>query len=449
LTIMSNTAQQQLLDAASSAALPGAGTKWLDALRAGGRSRLSESGLPTLRDEDWRYTSLRGLERKFPAPVLTQPTAAPSAAKAPARIADLQTIRLVFVDGVFSASLSDGHITGNGMLVENLASVLKRDPALVKDMMGDSVGQHGHGFTAVNDALVNDGCVIRFDRNAVLQSPVELVYIATGKGSSFVRNVVSLDTGSSATIVERFVSADETASGLTGVVSEISVGANAGLSHYRIQQEAAGASHIGGSYVSVARDGRYRNASISLGGAIVRNDLVVALRDTGADCQLDGLVVGKGKTHVDNFTRIEHHAPHGTSREHYRSVLDDRTRSIFHGRVFVAEGAQKTDAQQSNQSLLLSDTCEADSKPQLEIYADDVKCAHGATVGQLDEKSVFYLKSRGIGDEDARGMLTLAFASEVLTEFDNEPLRTWIGQQVTELLAPELIADDKLFQEEG
>lgn len=447
---MAISAEQQLLEVARDVTLAGNGVDWVDAFRKNAAKEFGERGLPTATMEDWRYTNLRGLARKFPQPVLAESVGAQGSVPAvPARILDLVTIRLVFVDGQFSAKLSDGHINSSDMLVENLASVLKRDSSLVKGLVGDRIGNHAHGFTAINSALLDDGCVIRFGKNADLLTPIELVYLSTGsERSRFARNVIHLDQGSRATVIERFVSVDENASGLTSVISEISVGANASLSHYRIQEENAASSHVGGSYVGVAADGRYRNATASLGGNVVRNDLVVALNGKGADCQLDGVVIGQGKTHVDNFTRIEHHEPHGTSREHYRSVLDDRSRSIFHGRVFVAVDAQKTDAQQSNQSLLLSEYAESDSKPQLEIYADDVKCAHGATVGQLDENSVFYLKSRGIGDDEARGMLTVAFASEALVELDNDPLRKAIELAVRSRLAPELAEAQSIFEDQ-
>jgi len=244
---MAVTAEQQLADAARSASLAGKGTAWVDAFRDTALKDFSKRGLPVATMEDWRYTNLRGLARKFPAPVVADEAGATQKKiKAPERIEDLQTIRLVFVDGRFSATLSDGHLASNDMLVENLASVLRRDPALVQDLVGDRIGAHAHGFTAINSAMLDDGCVIRFGKNADLMTPVELVYLSSSEERSrFARNIIHLEQGSRATVIERFVSADDTVSGLTSVISEISVGANASLSHYRIQDENPSSSHVG------------------------------------------------------------------------------------------------------------------------------------------------------------------------------------------------------------
>ena len=426
--------------------LAAAGVAWLDALRDEGAARFAELGLPKATDEDWRFTNLRRISRDFPLPGLVQNEASPSIDP----IAGLDSFRLVFSDGGYNASASSAADLPTGVTVTSMRALLSSDPERLRGVLGAQINAElvasEDGLRALNTAFLNDGAVVLIDAGVQLETPIELVFAtsATATESHLIRNVVVLGEGASATVIERYVG-DGGAKALTHALSEVQLNANSRLEHARVQDAADVANHIGGTWVGVARDGHYHHTMAAIGGALTRHDLHVRLHESGAHCSLDGVVLGAGKRHVDNHTTIEHVAPHCTSHEHYRSVLDDRSRSVFHGRIRVHEGAQKTDAHQLNRSLLLSEDAQANAKPQLEIYADDVKCSHGATIGQLDQDSKFYLQSRGIDADTARALLTLAFAEEVLSDLKVEPLRQYLARAVIHRLVPEALIDESLI----
>lgn len=428
----------------------GSGLTWLDQLRDDGAARFAELGLPNARDENWRYTNLRKISRDFPLPALGGNA---TAAKLDT-IAGFDSHRLSFIDGVFDLANSNVGDLPAGVTVASLRQVLEQNPEQLEALLGAQIsaesGSGEDGLRALNTAFLNDGAVILVPDNMQLQKPIELIF-ATSENrqqTTLLRNVLSVGRGASASVVERYVGAGG-AKPLTHAVSEVSLADNAALRHVRIQDESDDANHLGGTWVGVGRDGRYYHTVAAIGGALMRHDLQVRLNDRGAHCQLHGLVLGADRRHVDNHTTIEHVAPHCTSDEHYRSVLNDRSRSIFHGRIRVHKDAQKTDAHQLNKSLLLSDDAEADSKPQLEIYADDVKCSHGATIGQLDENSKFYLRSRGIDSNTAQALLTLAFAQEVLTDLGIEAVRQYLAKAVIHRLIPNALIDETLIDPAG
>ncbi len=430
----------------------GAGLGWLDNLRDQGAARFAELGLPGARDENWRYTNLRRISRDFPMPALG------SGAQAPALdvIAGFDSYRLSFIDGAFDAAnsnVSESELP-QGVTISSLRHLLESDPGRLQSLLGSQIEPESDrledGLRALNTAFLNDGAVVLVDPGVELSKSVELVFATSANRAeaALLRTVICVGQGSSANVVERHVGAGG-AKPLTHAVSEVTVEDNASLRHIRIQDEAQDANHLGGTWVGVSRDGRYQHTIATLGGALIRHDLQVRLNQSGAHCQLNGLVLGSGRRHIDNHTTIEHVAPHCTSDEHYRSVLDDKSRSVFHGRIRVHENAQKTDANQLNKSLLLSADAEADCKPQLEIYADDVKCSHGATVGQLDEDSRFYLQSRGIDAETAGALLTLAFAQHVLSDIGIEPVRQYLAQAVIHRLVPNALIDQSLINPAG
>ena len=297
----------------------------------------------------------------------------------------------------------------------------------------------------MNSAFIGDGALIEIAPGTRVDKPIELLFISGCSGEGFLslpRNLVVMGAGSQAAVIERHVSlADERL--LSNSVSELILADNASLNYQSVQQVAPRGFHVGGMFARLGRSARLQATTVTMSGALVRNDALVNLDDQGGFASLDGLYLAFGRSHVDNHTHITHNAPHCVSREHYKGVLGDRGHAVFHGRIVVQPGAQKTDSVQNNQNLLLSADAEIDTKPQLEIYADDVKCAHGATVGQLDETAVFYLMSRGIDRQAARRMLTQAFAADVLNRIELPALRSYLEAQAAQRLSPEQIRESE------
>jgi len=296
------------------------------------------------------------------------------------------------------------------------------------------------GFTALNSAYCFDGAVIEIAEKAVIEKPIELIHVTTSSETAVVshpRNIIIAEKFSEVQIIERSLCSDSSTNYLNNTVTEIIAADGAKLEHYKVQQESNIAFHVGGVFANQSRDSNVINHNIALGGVLVRNDIHLNLLGTNAHAGMNGLVVGHDSQHVHNHTEVAHRVPHCSSDEFYKTVLDDKSRSIFRGRIIVAQDAQKTSAEQQNNNLLLSADTEADTKPQLEIYADDVICSHGATIGQLDAKSLFYFQSRGIKKDDARRLLTFAFVNEVLDRIKFEPLQT----ELTERFLGELLPD--------
>lgn len=412
--------------------LPGANVPWLRAQRATALERLRDAGFPTLRHEDWKYTDTRPIvQRRFR---LVGAASLPDAnALMPYTLAGHQ---MVFVDGHFAPSLSVSARLPSGIEVMSLAEAIGRVPDRVEPWLGRSPGPGRNGFGALNAAFLQDGVFIHLARGTELDAPVHLLFLTSGAPdrAACVRNLIVAEAGSRASVIESHAALAD-ATGLTSSITEIALETGAQLEHYRLGREAGAAYHIGSTDVQLGRDSRYTSHSVALGGRIVRHELYAALDAEGAECTLNGLYVTHGRQHVDNHTRIDHHKPHGTSREWYKGVLDGQSRAVFSGRVVVHPQAQHTDAEQANHNLLLSEGAEADSRPQLEIYADDVKCAHGATVGNLDPDSLFYLRSRGLDEAHARSLLVYAFAGDVLSRIRLAPLRARLERQLAERLA--------------
>lgn len=419
--------------------LPGANVPWLQAQRATALEVFRDAGFPTLRHEDWKYTDTRPIvQRRFH---LAGATHLPDAAAL--RPYSLAAHQLVFVDGRFASALSTRTHLSPGIEVMSLAEAIGRVPDRVEPWLGRTAGPGRNGFGALNTAFLQDGVFIHLARGTELDAPVRLLFLTSGAPDSvvYVRNLIVAEAGSRASVIESYAALAD-ATGLTNSVTEIVLEPGAQLEHYRLGRESEAAYHVGSTDVQLARDSRYTSHSIALGGRIVRHELYAALDAEGAECTLNGLYVTRGRQHVDNHTRIDHHKPHGTSREWYKGVLDGQSRAVFSGRVVVHPQAQRTDAEQANHNLLLSETAEADSRPQLEIYADDVKCAHGATVGNLDPDALFYLRSRGLDDAHARSLLVYAFAGDVLARIRLAPLRAQLEQQLAERLALQRLREE-------
>jgi Fe-S cluster assembly protein SufD len=410
--------------------LPGHGLPWLARLRRDAIERFAHSGLPTLRDEDWKYTSLRTIETKrFNAAAPGTRLALTVAGLAHLVLPDAH--QLVFVDGRFRPTLSYAGQLPKGVILTGLAGILADPPeALATLLAEDDAG----GFEALNTAFMADGAYLFLPPGTTLSVPIQFLFI-TGTSDLAVqpRNLIVAGEGSRACVVEHHLGIDG-CQYLTNALTRIVVGAGARVEHHKLQQESLGAAHIATVRAEQAPDSRFISGSIALGGALARVGIDVSLKAAGASCELVGLYVADGRQHTDHHTRVDHLKPSGTSREYYRGVLAGDARAVFNGKVVVHPDAQHSDAFQSNHNLLLSDSAEVDTKPELEIYADDVKCGHGATVGQIDADQVFYLRSRGVGEDAARALLTMAFTRDIIDRIRTTSLRQRVEQLVQQRL---------------
>ena len=408
--------------------LPGAQTPWLAQARSAALERFAQRGFPTIRDEEWKYTSVAAIEKHA---FLALPGGGGNAAAAAALVQNLALNDgsgplLVFHNGRHAPALSAPGRLPAGVTLGSLADALEQTPDALAPYLGDSERQTVFG--ALNSAFMADGAYLHLARGTVLEQPVHLLFITTEAGAAISpRNLIVAEAGAQATVIEHYAGPDGMVY-FTNVVTQIFTAENAAIEHYKLQQEAAQAFHVAGIHVAQGRGSRLASHSITLGAALARNDITTAFNAPGCEATLNGLYLVGGQQHVDNHTRIDHLAPSGTSQEYYRGVLDGRARAVFNGKVIVHPGAQKTNAHQANHNLLLSRDAEIDTKPQLEIYADDVQCTHGATVGQLDEDQLFYLRSRGVEEAMARGLLIHAFAHDVIERIRVASLRTRIEQ---------------------
>jgi Fe-S cluster assembly protein SufD len=407
------------------------GAEFLASVRSAARERFAERGLPTTRDEDWRFTSIAPLARTtFVRPDPAISTRVSAADIAPWRLAG-SLAEIVFVDGVFAPALSRLPTTP-GLVVGGLREKLTRDGQAIQPHLTWLLGDRANAFADLNSALFEDGAVVEVRPGAIVQEPLHLLFVSSAQRVStaaYPRVLVLAGAGSEATIVETYAGPAGPPS-LVCPVTEIQVGENAALRRYKIQDEAESTFHVSSLAAQVARHGRFHDYSISLGALLSRHDLHVLFAGEGGEATLDGLFFADGDRHTDTRSVIDHAEPHCTSREVYKGIVDGRGRGVFNGRIRVREGAQKTDAAQSNKNLLLSRGALVHSIPQLEILADDVKCRHGATTGQLDETALFYLRSRGLSLDVARGLLTVAFAADLVNRIAVPALRERVAKRL-------------------
>jgi len=407
---------------------------WLNELRANAVDRVGALTVPTTRDEDWRFTDISPLTKLSFQPAQGVAPLAPATVGQWA-IAEAAA-RLVFVDGIYAPQHSFNHA---GLTVENLAAGVIRHGAAVPAHLGRHAGFERNAFTALNTAFLHDGALIVVPRDTALAAPVHLLFIATRKhAASYPRCLVIAESGSAVTLVEDFVALQNEAY-FTNAVTEIAVAGNAAVNHVRVQRDGAEAFHFANCAVSLAQASRYHSVSVALGARISRHNLGVLLAAAGAECSIDALALIGGTQLADTHTLIDHAMPQGVSRQLHKCIVDGAARAVFNGNIMVRPGAQRTDSSQSSRNLLLSGKARVDTKPQLEIFADDVKCAHGATVGQIDVDEVFYLKSRGLSDAAARNLLTYAFGAEVIERIPVASLRMRLEQAMmarTQAAAP-------------
>ncbi len=410
--------------------------RWLLPIRKAGLARFGELGLPTLKDEDWRFTNTAPIA-KLPFKPAFEPTdgAAPEALRDLA-FAKLPGVRLIFVNGHFAANLSSVTNLPARVKAGSLASAIASDEAFLEKHLGRYAQNADNGFAALNQAFFLDGGFVHVPSSTVLEEPIQFIYVSTAKqqGATFhPRNLVIAEANSQVTILESYVSLDG-AGYFTNAVTELCAGDSARLEFVKFQDEAANAFHIAAFHGEFGCASNVNIHSFALGARLSRNNIRTRLAGEGLECVLNGLYLTRGDQLADHHMIVEHAQPHCASHEYFNGILDDKSKGVFHGRILVRPLAQKTDAKQTNKNLLLSNDATANTKPQLEIYAEDVKCTHGATIGQLNEESIFYLRTRGIGPETARRMLIHAFAGEIIERIQHEPAREELDKLVWDRL---------------
>jgi Fe-S cluster assembly protein SufD len=392
-------------------------------LRHAGRQRFAELGLPTMRQEEWRKTNVARIGRTRFRRAAGDPDDLPREQLRPFLVPGCA--ELAFVDGRFAAGLSCVGELPDGVWAGSLARAL----AEVPDLVTAHLGRHadlGHPFVALNTAHIADGAFVYVPRGVVVKKPIHAVFIGRGEADaatvSYPRNLFVAEESCQVTVIETYGGFPDQHY-FTCPVTEIVGDANSVVDHYRLGQESLDAIHVATQKIHLGRDTSFFSHSINHGGALVRNDIQAMLDGEGISCTLNGLYLARGSQHVDHQMRVDHAKPNCHSYELFKGILEDRARAVFNGRIYVHQDAQKTDAKQSNRNLLLSKEALVHSNPQLEIFADDVRCTHGSTTGHLDDEAVFYLRSRGIGEEAAQSLLTYAFAGEVLDEIRLEAVR--------------------------
>ena len=397
---------------------------WTRSLRLSGITRFETLGFPTTRNEDWHFTSVAPIaEREF-TPVTSVTGGVTSKQIAPF-VFSADWHQIVFVNGRFDPALSTLSSLPDGVRVMPLALAYDELPQLVEQHLGRIASFEGHTFTALNTAFIHDGAVVHVPRDLEVARPIHLLFVSTAgaaDGVTHPRNLIVLDRCATATVIESYAGLGD-GRYLTNAVTEASIGDGATLTHLKLQRESAQGYHVGTLDVRQARDSHLVSFSFATGAALSRTNIYTELRGEGCGATLNGLYLGDGEQTIDHQTRIEHVEPNCYSRELYKGILDGSSHGVFNGKVYVHPEAQKTDGKQTNNTLLLSEHAQIDTKPQLEIFADDVKCTHGATVGRLDDTSLFYMKSRGINARTARELLTYAFAADVLETIANDEVR--------------------------
>ncbi len=410
---------------------------WMLPFRKGGMARFAELGFPTLQHEDWRFTNVAPIVKLPFKPVFEANTAGLAAeALKVFPFANLPGTRLVFVNGHYAASLSKIANLPEGVKVSTVTAMLAGEPALLEKHLTQSSPVEDNAFTALNQAFFLDGGFIHVPAGKVVSDPVQLIYVASAKPNGATiqpRNVIVAEASSQLTVIESYVTAGG-AGYFTNAVTELVAGENAIVELLKFQDEAADAFHMAAIHGRFGRASNVRVHSFALGAKISRNSIRTNLAGEGLECVLNGLYLTRGEQLADHHMVVEHAQPHCASHEYFNGILDDKSRGVFHGRILVQQLAQQTDAKQTNKNLLLSDDATANTKPQLEIYADDVKCTHGATIGQLNPESIFYLRSRGIGPATARRMLIHAFAGEIIERIRHDAAREELDQLVWERL---------------
>ncbi len=407
------------------ATLPGRAVSWMQNTRRQAFEKFAASGFPTTRDEDWKYTSVAFLGEQEFVPSVAKVCEITQAQISTWAFAGSANHLLVFVDGYYAPGLSKIGAIEKQVLLTSTADLLVKQPELLAPLLQRNIDS---AFAALNTAFMTDGMCLYLPAGSIVEDAIHVLYIATSPSKIYHhRNIIVAEDNTQATVIEHYVGIND-AVYFNNAITSVDVGNNATIEHYKLQQEGVNAFHIANISAIQNRDSRFNSHSLAFGSRLARNDISTRFQDSGGECEMNGLYVVGGCQHIDHHTCIDHAKPRCTSREYYRGVLSGASRAVFNGKVIVQQDAQKTDAQQANHNLLLSKDAEIDTKPELQIYADDVKCAHGATIGQLDDDMMFYLRSRGISNDMAHGLLTYAFAHDIVDRIKFEPLRLRIEQ---------------------
>jgi Fe-S cluster assembly protein SufD len=414
---------------------------WLRNLRRDAFARFAEVGIPTTHVEDWRFTNLSSLAQTPFRLARDGRNSVSAQSLEPFHISG-SACQLVFLNGRYSPELSSVGKLPSGVIVSNLAAEIESEPSALESQLGQYLDTKRDPFSALNTAFLEDGAFIHIEKGVILEAPIHILFVATseaGPTMTHPRNLIVAEAESQASFIEDYISLPS-ANGAEGrlfcnTATELIAGDNAVVSHYMIEREHTDAFNISTLRIEQGRNANVSSHSVLLGGGIVRNNVHPVLNGEGGECLINGLFAGTGRQHLDNYMLVEHAKPHCGSRQFYNGILGGHAHGVFHGRIIVHKDAQKTDAKQTNRNLLLSDAAQIDTKPQLEIYADDVKCTHGATIGQIEENALFYLRSRGIAEAAARQLLLLAFASECLDRMAEGPARSHVETLIHQHLA--------------
>ncbi|HWX20957.1 MAG TPA: Fe-S cluster assembly protein SufD [Candidatus Binatia bacterium] len=410
---------------------------WIFPLRKAGIARFAELGFPALKDEDWRFTNVAPIA-KLPFKPLFEASGNGLTRETLNELtfSRLPGAHLVFVNGHFIESLSSAIPQAQGVTVTSLAAALNSHSSLLEQHLGRYASGADNTFTSLNTAFFQDGAFIHVPAGRVVETPIHLLFISTAKedgATSHPRNLVLVDKGARATLVENYACAIQGAY-FTNAVTELVLGEGAVVEHCKFQDESLSAFHMAAIHAHLGRGCNFISHSVATGAKLSRNNIRTTLAGEGVECVLNGLYLTRGDQLADHHMVVDHAQPHCNSHEYYNGILDGRSKGVFHGRILVRQPAQKTDAKQTNKNLLLSEEATIDTKPQLEIYADDVKCTHGATIGQLNDESIFYLRTRGIDSETARRMLIHAFAGEIIERIRCIPVREELDKLIWERL---------------
>jgi len=437
---------------------PGKRLAWLKRLREDAFARFCETGFPTTRDEDWRFTNVAAIARTVFRPAgATKLGPGDTAAW---RVDDVAAT-LVFVNGRFDAELSEVDNLPRGVTVASLRERIESHPEEVEKHLARYADTQRDAFVALNTAFLGDGAYVHVARGVVVEAPVYLLYLSTKEAAPTMthpRNLIVAEDQAQVAVIEDYASVGGESVVLSNAVTELVAGESTVAQHYLIEREHLKAFNVSTLRIEQGRSANVASHSLLLGGGLVRNNVHPVLAGEGGECLINGLFLGTGRQHLDNYMHVEHAAPHCGSRQFYNGILDGQAHGVFHGRIVVHKAAQKTDAKQTNRNLLLSDDAQIDTKPQLEIYADDVKCTHGATIGQIEENALFYLRSRGISEAEAKKLLLMAFAEECVERMHSPVARAHIERLVgehllfTEGIAPVIgtgLVEERTLEEVG
>ena len=412
---------------------------WLELVRNSAMERFEQLGFPAVHNEEWKYTNLAPLAKQNFVPAVRSVNESLDATQFV--YPETETAHLVVLNGFLSQELSVKTGLENVVAIDLLSAVADaRYNKIARGYLARNAGYHNNGLAALNTAFLQSGLFLWIPKGIKVETPIQVTFLTDADQAdqaSFPRLLVVAEENSSATLIESFVSTRHQHY-FTNAVAEVVLKEGARLEHYRMQRESDKAFHTSVTSASLGRNSSYDTTSINLGGRLARHDVSVVLDHEGAECRVDGLYLIGSDQHTDTHSVIDHQQPHCTSHQLYKGILDGNARAVFNGKIFVREGAQKTDAMQTNKNLLLSQQARVDTKPQLEIYADDVKCAHGAAVGQIDEEELFYLQARGINPELGRNLLTYGFAEEVIGKIKIDSIRSQLDKVVLQRLNTQL-----------